>query len=69
MLSIVNIYFHILFQSSAIWGTDSNLSSMQSLEGSEADSREINRQRDSSVDRYQNNIHNIIDILWIIRYL
>ncbi|EZA60068.1 hypothetical protein X777_13893 [Ooceraea biroi] len=37
-------------QSPAIWGTDSNLSSMQSLEGSEADSRGVSRQRDSSVD-------------------
>ncbi|KAL6429703.1 hypothetical protein ACFW04_007545 [Cataglyphis niger] len=37
-------------QSPAIWGTDSNLSSMQSLEGSEIDSRGASLQRDSSVD-------------------
>ncbi|XP_011863436.1 PREDICTED: GRIP and coiled-coil domain-containing protein 2 isoform X2 [Vollenhovia emeryi] len=36
--------------SSTIWGTDSNLSSMQSLEGSEVESRGTSRQRDSSVD-------------------
>ncbi|XP_020296527.1 golgin IMH1-like isoform X2 [Pseudomyrmex gracilis] len=37
-------------ESPAIWGTDSNLSSMQSLEGSEVSSRGNSRQRDSSVD-------------------
>ncbi|XP_077271634.1 uncharacterized protein LOC143902526 isoform X2 [Temnothorax americanus] len=41
-------------ESPAIWGTgtgtDSNLSSMQSLEGSEVESRGTSRQRDSSVD-------------------
>ncbi|XP_032669574.1 golgin IMH1-like isoform X2 [Odontomachus brunneus] len=37
-------------ESPAIWGTDSNMSSMQSLEGSEAGSRGVSRQRDSSVD-------------------
>ncbi|XP_070151041.1 uncharacterized protein [Polyergus mexicanus] len=37
-------------ESPAIWGTDSNLSSMQSLEGSEIDSRGASLQRDSSVD-------------------
>ncbi|XP_012543170.2 GRIP and coiled-coil domain-containing protein 2 isoform X2 [Monomorium pharaonis] len=38
-------------QSPAIWGGDSNLSSMQSLEGSEVESSRGNsRQRDSSVD-------------------
>ncbi|KAL0099745.1 hypothetical protein PUN28_019864 [Cardiocondyla obscurior] len=37
-------------ESPAIWGTDSNLSSMQSLEGSEIESRGTSRQRDSSVD-------------------
>lgn len=37
-------------ESPAIWGTDSNLSSMQSLEGSEIGSRGASLQRDSSVD-------------------
>ncbi|KYN39910.1 hypothetical protein ALC56_05678 [Trachymyrmex septentrionalis] len=37
-------------ESTGIWGTDSNLSSMQSLEGSEVESRGTSRQRDSSVD-------------------
>ncbi|XP_018372178.1 PREDICTED: protein MLP2 isoform X3 [Trachymyrmex cornetzi] len=37
-------------ESAGIWGTDSNLSSMQSLEGSEVESRGTSRQRDSSVD-------------------
>ncbi|EFN77052.1 hypothetical protein EAI_02454 [Harpegnathos saltator] len=37
-------------ESPAIWGTDSNMSSMQSLEGSETGSHVVNRQRDSSVD-------------------
>ncbi|XP_076171498.1 uncharacterized protein LOC143148741 isoform X2 [Ptiloglossa arizonensis] len=33
-----------------IWGTDSNMSSLQSLEGSEIGGRTLNLQRDSSVD-------------------
>ncbi|XP_012274536.1 myosin-2 [Orussus abietinus] len=33
-----------------IWGTDSNVSSLQSLNGSEVDSRQFGTQRDSSVD-------------------
>ncbi|XP_076679058.1 uncharacterized protein LOC143374652 isoform X2 [Andrena cerasifolii] len=33
-----------------IWGTDSNMSSLQSLEGSEIDGRTLSLQRDSSVD-------------------
>ncbi|XP_029160723.1 kinesin-like protein KIF15 isoform X1 [Nylanderia fulva] len=37
-------------ESPAIWGNDSNLSSMQSLEGSEIESRGASLQRDSSVD-------------------
>ncbi|KYM96019.1 hypothetical protein ALC62_13327 [Cyphomyrmex costatus] len=37
-------------ESTSIWGTDSNLSSMQSLEGSEIESRGTSRHRDSSVD-------------------
>ena len=36
-----------------IWGNDSNVSSLQSLDGSEADSRQFSLQRDSSVDRYK----------------
>ncbi|XP_033207690.1 golgin IMH1 isoform X2 [Belonocnema kinseyi] len=34
----------------SIWGNDSNVSSMQSLDGSEVDSRHFSIQRDSSVD-------------------
>ncbi|KAG7189844.1 hypothetical protein KM043_017500 [Ampulex compressa] len=37
-------------ESQLIWGTDSNLSSLQSLEASEAESRAFSMQRDSSVD-------------------
>ncbi|XP_076248487.1 uncharacterized protein LOC143188229 isoform X2 [Calliopsis andreniformis] len=36
--------------SQRIWGTDSNMSSLQSLEGSEIDARTLSLQRDSSVD-------------------
>nr|XP_012140171.1 PREDICTED: trichohyalin isoform X1 [Megachile rotundata]XP_012140173.1 PREDICTED: trichohyalin isoform X1 [Megachile rotundata] len=37
-------------EESRIWGTDSNMSSLQSLEGSEVDGRTLSLQRDSSVD-------------------
>lgn len=52
LLMIIMFSFLYVHQSPAIWGTDSNLSSMQSLEGSEVDSRGVNLKRDSSVDRY-----------------
>ncbi|KOC63156.1 Protein SOGA3 [Habropoda laboriosa] len=37
-------------EESRIWGTDSNMSSMQSLESSDAEGRTLNLQRDSSMD-------------------
>ncbi|XP_006615410.1 rootletin isoform X3 [Apis dorsata] len=37
-------------EESRIWGTDSNMSSLQSLEGSDVEGRTLNLQRDSSVD-------------------
>ncbi|XP_015438244.1 PREDICTED: trichohyalin isoform X2 [Dufourea novaeangliae] len=37
-------------ESQRIWGTDSNMSSLQSLEGSDIDGRTMSLQRDSSVD-------------------
>ena len=44
------IYLFIIVQS-RIWGTDSNMSSLQSLESSDAEGRALSLQRDSSVDR------------------
>ena len=51
ILEKVPLFILFIPVQSRIWGTDSNMSSLQSLESSDAEGRALSLQRDSSVDR------------------